>query len=43
VAVLGEDGRTPDELIEAAEEARFAAEASGIGVIQAVPDDAPAE
>jgi hypothetical protein len=28
-AVLGEDGRTPAELIEAAEEARFAASAGG--------------
>jgi GGDEF domain-containing protein len=43
VAVLGEDGRTPDELIEAAEEARFAAEARGIGVVRSVPDDAPAD
>ncbi len=43
VAVLGEDGHTPDELIEAAEEARFAAEASGIGVIRAVPDETPAD
>jgi GGDEF domain-containing protein len=32
VAVLGEDGRTPDELTEAAEQARFAATASGIGI-----------
>jgi GGDEF domain-containing protein len=29
VAVLGEDGRTGQELIEAAEEARFRASASG--------------
>jgi GGDEF domain-containing protein len=43
VAVLGEDGRTPDELIEAAEEARFAAEASGIGVIGAVADETPVD
>ena len=41
VAVLGEDGRSPDELIDAAEEARFAAAASGVGVIRAVPDEAP--
>jgi len=33
VAVLGEDGRTPDELTEAAEQARFAATASGIGLV----------
>lgn len=32
-AVLGEEGRDSDELIGAAEEARFAASASGIGVI----------
>jgi two-component system cell cycle response regulator len=38
LAVLGEDGHTPAELIEAAEEARFAAEASGVAVIEAVPD-----
>jgi GGDEF domain-containing protein len=43
LAVLGEDGRTPDELIEAAEEARFAAEASGIGAIRSVPDEAPGD
>jgi GGDEF domain-containing protein len=39
VAVLGEDGRSPEELMDAAEEARFAAAAAGIGVIRAVPDD----
>jgi GGDEF domain-containing protein len=38
VAVLGEDGRRPAELIDAAEEARFAAEASGHGGVQAAPD-----
>jgi GGDEF domain-containing protein len=32
VAVLGEDGHTSNQLIEAAEEARFAASASGTGV-----------
>jgi GGDEF domain-containing protein len=42
VAVLGEDGRTSTELMDAAEEARFAAAAAGIGVIRAIPDDAPA-
>jgi GGDEF domain-containing protein len=39
VSVLGEDGRTPAELIEAAEEARFAAAASGVDVIHAVRED----
>jgi GGDEF domain-containing protein len=34
VAVLGEDGRTSAELIDAAEEARYAAEASGLQVIR---------
>ena len=38
VAVLGEDGRSPDELIDAAEEARFAAEANGVGVNGEGPD-----
>ena len=33
VAVFGEDGRTSSELIEAAEEARFAAEAVGVEVL----------
>ncbi len=33
VAVLGEDGRSPAELMDAAEEARFAAAASGVGVV----------
>jgi GGDEF domain-containing protein len=33
VAVFGEDGRTSSELIEAAEEARFAAEAGGVEVL----------
>jgi GGDEF domain-containing protein len=32
VAVLGQDGRTAEELIEAAEDARFAAQASGVDV-----------
>jgi alkylation response protein AidB-like acyl-CoA dehydrogenase len=40
VAVLGEDGRSAEKLMDAAEEARFAAAAGGIGVIRAVPDDA---
>jgi GGDEF domain-containing protein len=33
IAVLGEDGGDPDSLIDAAEETRFAAAASGVGVI----------
>jgi GGDEF domain-containing protein len=39
ISVLGEDGRTPSELIEAAEEARFAAAASGVDVLHAVRED----
>jgi len=38
IAVLGEDGRTSAELIGAAEEARFAAEARGV-VVHRVDDD----
>jgi GGDEF domain-containing protein len=38
VAVLGEDGRSPSELIEAAEEARFAAAAGGVEIVR---DDEP--
>jgi GGDEF domain-containing protein len=34
VAVFGENGRDPAGLIEAAEEARFAASASGVPVIE---------
>jgi GGDEF domain-containing protein len=41
VAVLGENGRSPAELIEAAEEARFAAAARGVDVIRSVPDVPP--
>jgi GGDEF domain-containing protein len=37
VAVLGEDGRTSSELMDAAEEARFAAAASGLHVLPAQP------
>lgn len=33
IAVRGEDGGDPDSLIEAAEEARFVAAASGVGVV----------
>jgi GGDEF domain-containing protein len=39
IAVLGEDGGDSDSLIEAAEETRFAAAASGVGVIA---EDRPA-
>ena len=39
VAVLGEDGASAGELIEAAEEARFAASARGIEVSRRVPDE----
>lgn len=40
VAVLGEDGRSPSELIEAAEEDRFAAAASGVELLGGdSPDD----
>jgi GGDEF domain-containing protein len=38
VAVLGEDGESPDELVEAAEEARFSASARGIEVSRRVPE-----
>ncbi len=41
LAVLGEDGRSSAELMDAAEEARFAAAAAGTGVIRAVPGDDP--
>jgi GGDEF domain-containing protein len=37
VAVLGEDGRDSESLIEVAEEAALAAAAGGIGIIRAVP------
>jgi GGDEF domain-containing protein len=42
VAVLGEDGRTGTELVEAAEEARYAAAARGVRMLRADPsrDDA---
>lgn len=39
VAVLGEDGDSPEELTDAAEEARFAAAASGTGVVGSIGDD----
>jgi GGDEF domain-containing protein len=41
VAVPGEDGATVGDLIDAAEQARFAAAAKGISVVRAVPDDRP--
>ncbi len=47
VAVLGEDGNDSATLVEAAEEAAYAASASGIGIVRAVPspphreDDGP--
>jgi GGDEF domain-containing protein len=43
VAVLGEDGYDSVSLIGAAEEASFAAAASGIGVVRAVPSPAPGD
>ncbi len=39
VAVLSEDGRSAAELIEAAEQARFAAAAEGVDVLRVVPGD----
>jgi GGDEF domain-containing protein len=39
LAVLGEDGRDREQLIEAAEESRFAAEASGLGIAGRDPDE----
>jgi hypothetical protein len=42
IAVLGEDGATPAQLIAAAEEARFAAAARGIEVMRTTPDGTPA-
>jgi GGDEF domain-containing protein len=39
VAVLGEDGQDAESLIEAAEEAKFAASASGIAIVRAVPQE----
>jgi GGDEF domain-containing protein len=43
VAVLGEDGHNAASLIDAAEQTRFAAEASGIGILGGEPEDAGAE
>jgi GGDEF domain-containing protein len=39
VAVLSEDGRDRATLIDAAEEARFAAAASGVGIIRAAAEE----
>lgn len=39
IAVLGEDGRTPQELMDSAEESRFAAAANGVDVIRPGPDE----
>ncbi|MGN6868341.1 MAG: hypothetical protein ACTHMY_08060 [Solirubrobacteraceae bacterium] len=43
LAVLGEDGYNAAALIDAAEQMRFAAEASGIGIVGEGDDDAGAE
>jgi len=43
LAVLGEDGYNATSLIDAAEQMRFAAEASGIGIIGEADDDESAE
>jgi GGDEF domain-containing protein len=43
IAVLGEDGRTSAELVEAAEEARFAAAAHGVRVLRADASDPPGD
>ncbi len=39
LAVLGEDGHNADDLIDAAEQTRYAAEASGIGIVTDEDDD----
>jgi GGDEF domain-containing protein len=39
VAVLGEDGEDRESLIEAAEEGRYAAAASGIAIVRSTPSD----
>ena len=39
LAVLGEDGHNAATLIDAAEQMRFAAEASGIGIITVEPGE----
>jgi GGDEF domain-containing protein len=42
VAVLGEDGHSPSELIESAQEARFTAAAAGVKVAPTAPPGEPA-
>ena len=42
VSVLGEDGRDTDTLIEAAEQARFVASASGIEIVRVSPPEGDA-
>jgi GGDEF domain-containing protein len=39
VAVLGEDGRDCPTLLDAAEEAKFAAAASGLGIVSTMPEE----
>ena len=43
VAVLGEDGDNAATLTDAAEQTRFAAEASGIGIVTDDPGDGACE
>ena len=43
LAVLGEDGHNAAALIDAAEQTKFAAEASGIGIVTGPPDDGDSE
>ena len=43
VAILGEDGQDSASLVAAAEEAMFAAAASGIGIIRATPASEPGD
>ena len=43
VAVLGEDGHNAATLIDAAEQTRFAAEASGIGIVTDLPGEGDTE
>ena len=43
VAVLGDDGSTGPQLIDAAELARFEAAASGVDLIRAAPEQAPVD
>lgn len=43
LAVLGEDGQNAAALIDAAEQGRFAAEASGIGIVTGQPENGDSE